>query len=167
MQKAKRYAMIIGIVVGVLLIIGIVLAAIFDAWLNILYICLIVLAAFTLVAVAFQIYSVLMLIQAISTVRNEMKPLISTVQETVDIVKDTAKTAGHTASTIGETAQMTQAFAIKPTVRVVAGLIAARQVLRVFTGGRRADNRREKRRLQQREAIDAANAASANAGGGE
>jgi hypothetical protein len=172
MQKAKRYAIIVGIVVGILLIAGIVLAAIFDAWLTILYIALIILAAFTLIAVAFQIYAVLMLVRSIATVRDEMKPLIASVQQTVGIVKDTAKTAGQTATTIGSTAKLTQEFAVRPTIRVVAGLVALRQVISVFTGGRRAESQRERRRIQQMEAIEAANAAAqagsgVAAGGGE
>ncbi|HLI05457.1 MAG TPA: hypothetical protein VKV40_02710 [Ktedonobacteraceae bacterium] len=165
MQKAKRYAIIVGIVVGILLIAGIILAAIFNVWLTILYIALIILAAFTLLAVAFQIYAVLMLIRSITTVRDEMKPLIASVQQTVGIVQDTAKTAGQTASTIGSTAKLTQEFAVRPTIRVVAGLVAARQVLGILTGGRRAESQRERRRQQQMEAIEAANAV-ANAGTG-
>ncbi len=155
MQKAKRYAIIVGIVVGILLIAGIILAAIFNVWLTILYIALIILAAFTLLAVAFQIYAVLMLIRSITTVRDEMKPLIASVQQT----------AGQTASTIGSTAKLTQEFAVRPTIRVVAGLVAARQVLGILTGGRRAESQRERRRQQQMEAIEAANAV-ANAGTG-
>jgi O-antigen/teichoic acid export membrane protein len=168
MQKAKRYAIIVGIVVGVLLIIGIILAAIFNAWLDILYIALIITATFTLIAVAFQIYAVLMLVRSITTVRDEMKPLIASVQQTVGIVQETARTTEQTVSTIGSTAQLTREFAVKPTVRVVAGLVAARQVLSVLISGRRAESQRERRRIQQMEAIEAANAtANAGAGGGE
>src|SRR5215471_2676490 len=52
MQKAKRYLIIAGIVVAVLLIIGIILASIYNAWLVILYISLIIVAAFTLFGTA-------------------------------------------------------------------------------------------------------------------
>src|SRR6266516_5132368 len=96
MQKAKRYLIIAGIVVAVLLIIGIVFAAIYNAWLVILYISLIIVAAFTLVVAALQIYTIVMLIRTISTVRDEMKPLLDSVKVTVGVMQTSARTAGHT-----------------------------------------------------------------------
>ena len=77
MQNAKRYSIIVGVVVLVLLIIGIVLAAIFNVWLDILYISLIIVATFTLLVLAFQIYTVFLLIRTITTVRDELKPLLA------------------------------------------------------------------------------------------
>ncbi len=98
MQKAKRYLLIAGIVVAVLLIVGIIFAAIYNAWLVILYISLIIVAAITLVVAALQIYTIVMLIRTISTVRDELKPLLASVQETVGVVQATARSAGQTAN---------------------------------------------------------------------
>ncbi|TMC86934.1 MAG: cobalamin biosynthesis protein [Chloroflexi bacterium] len=93
MERALRLAGIIGAIVLVLLIVGFVLAAVFNVLLDVLYIFLIILAAFTLFATALLIYSVLLLIQTIVTVRDEMKPLLASVNQTADYLKDTAKTA--------------------------------------------------------------------------
>ncbi len=153
MQRAKRYSIIVGVVVLVLLIMGIVLAAIFNAWLDILYISLIIVATFTLVVLAFQIYTVFLLIRTITTVRDELKPLLASLQETLGIVRETAKTAGHSATTIGSTAQLTNEFALGPSVRAVSVVVAGRQMLRVFLGKGHAASRAEQRRKQQMEAI--------------
>jgi hypothetical protein len=153
MQNAKRYSIIVGVVVLVLLIIGIVLAAIFNAWLDILYISLIIVATFTLVVHAFQIYTVLLLIRTITTVRDELKPLLASVQETLGIVRETAKTAGHSATTIGSTAQLTSELALGPSVRAASAVVAGRQMLGVFLGKGHAASRAEQRRKQQMEAI--------------
>ncbi len=119
MKGALRAGIIAAVVVLLLAIALIVLAAIFNFLLDLLYITLIVLAAFSLISTGFLIYTMLLLIQSIVTVRNEMRPLLASVQETVGIVKDTAKTAEHTASTIGSTAQLTKEFALAPSVRAV------------------------------------------------
>ena len=94
-----------------------------------------------------------MLIRTITTVRNEMKPLISSVQETVGVVKETASTAGHTAATIGTTARLTSEFAVAPSVRVVAAVVAGQQIVRVFFGKGHIASRAEERRKQQMEAL--------------
>ncbi len=52
MERALRLAGIIGAIVLVLLIVGFVLAAVFNVLLDVLYIFLIILAAFTLFATA-------------------------------------------------------------------------------------------------------------------
>ena len=153
MKGTIRNAIIIAAIVGVLLIVGLVVAGIFNVLLDVLYIFLIILAAFSLIGTGFLIYAVLMLIQTITTVRNEMRPLIASVQETVGIVKDTAKTAEHTAQTIGSTAQLTSEFALGPSVRVAAAVVAAQQMLRVMTGKGHVRSRTEERRRQQMEAI--------------
>lgn len=153
MQRAKWYSIIVGVVVLVLLIIGIVLAAIFNAWLDILYISLIIVATFTLVVLAFQIYTVLLLIRTITTVRDELKPLLASVQETLGIVRETAQTAGHSATTIDSTAQLTSELAIGPSIRAASAVVAGRQMLQVFLGKGHAANRAEQRRKQQMEAI--------------
>jgi membrane-bound ClpP family serine protease len=152
MQKAKRYSLIAGIVILVLLIIGIVFAAIYNAWLAILYIALIILAAFTLAVTAFQIYTIVMLIRTISTVRDEMKPLLASVQETVDVVKETAKSAGQTAVTVSTAARFTRDFAFAPTIQVTALLLAAQRTIRVFLGRGLVGSRLDQRRRQQMDA---------------
>jgi hypothetical protein len=155
MKGALRSALIATGVVLLLAIVLIVVAAIFHFLLDLLYITLIVLAAFSLISTGFLVYTMLLLIQSIITVRNEMKPLLASVQETVGIVKDTAKTAEHTASTIGSTAQLTKEFAVAPSIRAVAAVVAAQQTLRVFMGKGRVRSRSEERRKQQMEAIAA------------
>ena len=154
MKGAMRTATVIGIVVLILLIAGFILAGIFGLLLDVLYIFLIILAALSLISTVFLIYAIVVLIQSITTVRNELKPLIASVQETVGIVKDTAKTAGQTATTIGSTAQLTKEFAVGPSVRAAAAVIAGQQMLRVFMGRGKTKTRYEQRRKQQREAMD-------------
>src|SRR5437764_7154733 len=153
MKGALRTSLIATGVVLLLAIALIVLAAIFHFLLDLLYITLIVLAAFSLISTGFLIYTMLLLIRSITTVRNEMKPLLASVQETVGIVKDTARTAEHTASTIGSTAQLTSEFALGPSVRVAAAGVAGQQILRVMTGRGSVRSRPEERRRQQMEAI--------------
>ena len=155
MERALRLAGIIGAIVLVLLIVGFVLAAVFNVLLDVLYIFLIILAAFTLFATALLIYSVLLLIQTIVTVRDEMKPLLVSVNQTADYLKDTAKTAEQTVTTIGSTAQLTSEFALGPTIRTTAAILAGQQMLRVFLGRGRVRKRAEERRRQQREAMQA------------
>ena len=150
MKGATRYAIIAGVIL-VLLIVGIVVAAIFGVLLDVLYIFLMLLAALMLAATLLQVYSVVLLIQTITTVRNEMKPLLASVQETVGIVKDTAKTAGHTVSTIGTTTQFASEFAVGPSVRAVAAVVAAQQLFRVFLGKGRTRSRYDERRERQRQ----------------
>src|SRR5947209_723767 len=151
MERALRLAGIIGAIVLVLLIVGFVLAAVFN----------VLLAAFTLFATALLIYSVLLLIQTIVTVRDEMKPLLASVNQTADYLKDTAKTAEQTVTTIGGTAQLTSEFALGPTIRTTAAILAGQKMLRVFLGRGRVRNRAEERRRQQLEAMQA------SAGGGD
>lgn len=171
MKRARRYLLIGGVVALVLLIAGFIIAGIFGVLLDVLYIALIILAFFSLISTAVLIYALLMLIGTISTVRNEMKPLIDSVQETVgvvrgsvqetmDTVKETAKSAGRTANAIGSTARLTREFAIGPSVRLVALIVAGQQILRVFLGRGHARKRLEERRQEQMELLNAA-------GGGE
>jgi hypothetical protein len=155
MKGATRYAALVGVIVLVLLIVGIIVAAVFHVLLDVLYIFLMVLAVLMIAATLFQVYSIMMLVRTIKTVRDETKPLLSSVQETVGIVKDTAKTAGHTVSTISNATRLTSDFALGPSVRVVAGLVALQQVFRVFFGRGYTRTRAEQRRQQQMEAIQA------------
>jgi len=152
MQKAKRYLLITGIVILALLIIGIVFAAIYNAWLAILYIALIILASFTLVVTALQIYTIVKLIDTISTIRNEMKPLLASVQETVDVVKETARSANQTVVTVSTAARFTRDFAFRPTVQVTALLVATQRTIRVFLGRGYVGSRLDQRRRQQMDA---------------
>jgi len=155
MQRAKRYAIIAGVVVAVLFIAGIVLAFIFGVLLDVLYIFLMLLAALMILAVLFQIYSVMVLVRTITTVRDEMKPLLASVQETVSIVKDTARTAGHTVATVGATTQIAKEAALQPGVQAVSAVVAGQQMMRVFLGqGQR--RRLDLRRKQQMEAASTA-----------
>ena len=156
MQNAKRFAIIGGITIAVLLIAGFVLAAFFNALLGVLYVTLIILAAFSLMSTALLIYSLIVLIRTIQTVNDELKPLLASLQETVSIVKETAKAAGQTATTIGSTAQLTREFALGPSVRAVAGLVAGQQVLRVFFGRGHAGRRADQRRREQMEYMNGA-----------
>ncbi|MBA2679708.1 MAG: hypothetical protein H0U76_15075 [Ktedonobacteraceae bacterium] len=158
MQSAKRYAIIVGIVLGIVIVVGITLAAIFGVLLELLYIILAILAILLIGATLFQIYSILMLVRTITTVRDEMKPLLSTVQETVGIVKDTAQTAGRTATTIGNAASFTSEIAVRPGIRAVATAVAGQEMVRVFLGKGRVRSRAEQRRQEQLEAMEAANA---------
>jgi hypothetical protein len=158
MQSVKKYAIIVGIVLAVVIIGGITLAAIFGALLELLYTVLAILALLLVGATLFQIYSILMLVRTIMTVRDEMKPLLASVQETVGIVKDTARTAGHTAATIGHAASFTSDIAVAPGIRAVASVVAGQEMLRVFLGKGHVRSRAEERRKQQLEAIETANA---------
>jgi hypothetical protein len=145
----------ISIAVGVLLvvlIVGIIVAGIFGALLDVLYIFLMLLAVLMVAATVFQVYWVIMLIQTITTVREEVRPLLSSVQETAGIVKDTAKTAGHAVSTVNIVSQLASEFAVGPGVRVVAALLGGQQALRVLFGKGYVASRFEERRKQQMEA---------------
>ncbi|GHO87717.1 hypothetical protein [Dictyobacter formicarum] len=159
MQKAKRFAIITGVVVAIILVGGVAAAAFFGKLLELLYVVLIVLALLLIAGTMYQIYSVFKLVRAINTVRDEMKPLIGSVNETVGIMKDTARTAGNTVSTIGTATKFTSELALGPSVRAAAAVVAAREMGRVFLGKGHARSRAEERRKQQMEAMAAANAA--------
>jgi hypothetical protein len=161
MKKVTRIALISGVVVLLLLVAGFILAGIFGLLLDVLYISLIVLAALSMLSTIFLIYAVLVLVNAITTVRNEIKPLMTSMEETMDLLKDTAKVAGETASSIGNTAtvigstaQLTKEFAVKPTVRAAAFVIASQQMVRIFMGKGRVQSRAEKRRKEQMKAVE-------------
>jgi hypothetical protein len=166
MQRAKRYIIIIGIIVLVVLVAGLVLASIFDKLTNVLFIFLIILATLSIVSTAALIYLLATLIRTIAVVRDEMKPLLGTVQETVntvkgsmeetlDEVKATAKSAGNTASTIRSTADLAS-FGVAPAVRAASVVVASGQVARVFMGKGRSRHRYEERRKEQMELLKAA-----------
>ncbi len=162
MKATLQKAAIIGGIVVLLIIAGFIIAGIFGVLLDVVYVSLIVLAALSIISTLFLMYAVFALVRSISTVRDEMKPLLASVQETVGIVKDTAKTAGQTATVIGSTARLTSQFAVGPSVRAAAAVVAAQQMLQVFMGKGRARNRLEERRKQQMEA-----GAGAGAAGGQ
>ena len=120
--------------------------------LDVVYVSLIIVALLTLVVTVLQIIAIVRLIGTITTVRDEMKPLLASVQETVGVVKETAKNANQTVATIGTAARFTNNFAIQPSVHVVALLMAAQQVIRVFMGKGHVRSRADQRRKQQTEA---------------
>lgn len=151
MRGVTKYVIIAGVVLLVL-IIGIILAAIFNVLLDVLYIFLMLLAALMVVATFLQVYWIIMLIRTVTTVRDEVKPLLTSVEETVGIVKDTAKTAGHTVGSIGSISQMTSQLVLGPGVRAAAALVAGQQIMRVFLGKGHVASRAEQRRKQQMEA---------------
>ncbi len=166
MQRAKRYIIIIGISVLVILVAGLVLASIFNKLTDVLFIFLIILATLSIVSTAALIYLLATLIRTITMVRDEMKPLLGTVQETVntvkgsmeetlDEVKATAKSAGNTASTIRSTADLAS-FGVAPAVRAASVMVASGQVARVFMGKGRSRHRYEERRKEQMEFMKAA-----------
>ena len=167
MKKAIRYLIIVGISVLVILVVGLVLAGIAGKLIDVLYIFLIILAAFSILSTAALIYLLFTLIRTITLVRDEMKPLIGTVQEsvgsvkgsmeeTLDLVKDTAKSAGQTASTIGGAARLTSEFGIAPGVRAASVVLASSQVARVFMGKGHTKQRYEERRKKQMELLKSA-----------
>ena len=151
-QKIKNIALITGasLVLAILLII--VAGVITRDMKDVVYVSLIIVALLTLAVTVLQIIAILRLIGTISTVRDEMKPLLASVQETVGVVKDTARSAGQTAAAIGTAARFTNNFAIQPSVRAVALLMAAQQVIRVFIGKGHVRSRADRRRKQQMEA---------------
>jgi hypothetical protein len=151
-QKIKNIALITGAVL-VIVIVGIIVVGVTTGnMLNVVYVSLIIVALLTLVVTVLQIITIARLIGTITTVRDEMKPLLASVQDTVGVVKETAKNANQTVATIGTAARFTSDFAIQPSVRVVALLVAAQQVIRVFTGKGHVRSRADQRRKQQMEA---------------
>lgn len=159
MKSAKRYAIIVGAVILIVLVVGIIACAIYGRLLELLYISLIVLAVLMVAATLFQVYSIIKLIKTITVVRNELRPLIDSVQETVGIVKDTARTAGGTVTTISSATKLTADAALAPSVRAVASVMAGQQMVRVFFGKGHARSQAELRRQQQAEAMEAVLAA--------
>ena len=166
MQRAKRYIIIIGVSVLVILVAGLVLAGIFNKLADVLSIFLIILATLSIVSTAALIYLLYTLIRTITMVREEMKPLLGTVQETVNSVKDsmeetldevkaTTKSASKTVSTISSAANLAS-FSVAPAVRVASLVMASGQVVRVLMGKGRTRRRYEERRKEQMELMKAA-----------
>src|SRR5436305_15139778 len=112
MRSAIKYVIIISIIV-LLLLVGIILAAIFHVLLPFLYIVLIVLATLSLAGTFLQIYWNVTLIRTVLLVRNEVQRLLASVQETVGAVEDTAPTAGHTVSTSGKVSPLFRLLAVR------------------------------------------------------
>ncbi len=151
-QKIKNIALITGVVL-VLVIVGIIVVGVFTGhMIDVVYVSLIIVALFTLAVTVLQIYAIVELLGTISTVRDEMKPLLASVQETVGVVKETAKSTGQTAAAIGTAARFASDFAVGPSVRAAALLMAAQHVIRVFVGKGHVRRRADERRKQQMEA---------------
>ncbi len=148
-QKIKNIALITGAVL-VIVILGIIIVGVTTGRMtDVVYVSLIIVALLTLVVTVLQIIAIVRLIGTISTVRDEMKPLLASVQETIGVVQETAKNANQAVATIGTAARFTNDFAVQPSVRVVALLMAAQQVIRVFTGKGHVRSRADQRRKQQ------------------
>ena len=172
MQRALRITKIVGIVLFILLVAALFVAYWFGQLLNVLYTTLIFLAFFSLLATALLIYAIVMLIQTIFLVRDEMKPLLNSMidtvglaKETAEVVKETAQHAGQTAGTLASTARLTKEYAVAPTVRAAALVLAGREMTRVFLGKGRTRTRAEERKRKQ-EALLRADALE-TAGGGQ
>jgi hypothetical protein len=151
-QKIKNIALITGIVLAIF-IVGIILVGVFTGRMDyVVYVSLIIVALFTLAVTVLQIIAIVSLIRTITTVRDEMKPLLASVQETAGVVQETAKNANQAVATIGAAARFTSDFAVQPSVRVVAFLVAAQQVIRLFMGKGHVRSRADQRRKQQMEA---------------
>ena len=151
-QKIKNIALITGVVLVLVVFVIIAVGLFTRHMLDVVYVSLIIVALFTLAVTVLQIIAIVRLIGTISTVRDEMKPLLASVQETVGVVQETAKKANQTVATIGTAARFTNNFAIQPSVRAVALLMAAQQVIRVFIGKGHVRSRADRRRKQQMEA---------------
>jgi hypothetical protein len=76
-------------------------------------------------------------------------------KETAEAVKETAQHAGKTAGTLASTARLTKDYAVAPTVRATALVLAGREVTRIFLGRGRARTRAEERRRRQEELLRA------------
>ena len=161
MQAAKRFALIVFVGLGIVIIVGLVLAFVFHVLLDVLYVTLIILALLMVAATVFMIYSIVAMLRTFSTVRNEMKPLLTSAQETIGIMKTSAQTAGHTISTIGETTKLTSEWAVAPVIGSVAAVIATGGVVRTFFGKGHVRTRAEQRRKEQMEAVNKAREAAA------
>lgn len=171
MQRALRYVKIVGIILAILLVAGLVLAGITGHLLDVLYITLIILAFISLLATALLIYAVVLLTQTILLVRDEMKPLLESVMETVsvaketaEVVKETAQHAGQTAGTLASTARLTREYAVAPTVRAAALVLAGREMTRIFLGKGHTRTRAEERRRRQEELLRAETLETAGGG---
>jgi hypothetical protein len=165
MQKAKRFAIVTGSIVGIIIVLGIILAAIFGRLPELLDCCLIVLALLLIAGTIYQLYSVYKIVRTIKTVQAEMKPLLSSVNDTLGIVKNTAQTAGNTVSTISNATRLTSEVVLAPGIRAVASVVAVQEMARVFVGKGHAKSRADERRKQQMEAMAAAQANAADGGG--
>ncbi|GCE47240.1 hypothetical protein EI42_00767 [Thermosporothrix hazakensis] len=159
MRGATRTLAITAGVVVVLLIVGIVLAAVFHVLLEALYIFLMILAALLVLSTLLLVYWIIMLIRTIQTVRNEVTPLADSIQETIGIVKDTAQTAGNTVGSVSSLSRLVSEIILAPGIRIAAGLVAGQHMLRVLLGKGANRSRYEERMQQQMEQIQA------NAGG--
>ncbi len=151
-QKIKNIALSTGAAL-VIVIVGIIVVGVATGhMIDVVYVSLIIVALLTLAVTVLQIIAIVRLIGTITMVRDEMKPLLASVQETVGVVKETAKNANQTVATIGTAARFTSDFAVQPSVRVVAFLVAAQQVIRLFMGKGHVRSRADQHRKQQMEA---------------
>jgi hypothetical protein len=172
MRSVLRWLKIGSIVLVIGLIAVLIIAFKTEHLLDVLYVTLIVLAFFSLFSTALLIYAVMVLTRTIGQVREEMKPLLASVSETVGVaketavvVKETAQHAGKTAGTLASTARLTKDYAVAPTVRAAALMLAGREMTRIFLGRGKARARFEERKRKQEDLLRAE--AAEAAGGGQ
>jgi hypothetical protein len=164
-DRTTRYVIIISSAVLALMIIGFVVARIFNVLLPVFYVAIIVLASLLIISTVLLIYALLTALRTFATVTDEINPLLmslqhsvemitQSVEETTEVVKDTTKSASQTATTISSTTRLATQYAVGPSVRAVGFLVGGRQMLRIFFGKGNARRRYEERRQQQLELIE-------------
>lgn len=162
MRGVMQWLKIAGIALVVALVAVLVIGFVTGHLLDVLYVTLIVLAMFSLFSTALLIYAIAVLTRTIKEMRDEMQPLLASVTETVDVaketavvVKETAQSAGKTAGTLAGTARLTRDYAVAPTVRAAALVLAGREMTRIFLGRGKARSRYEERRRKQEDLLRA------------
>lgn len=156
MKSALWYMLIVALVLTLIVVAGLVLAGIFGQFLNVLYIALIVLAGFSLIATALFMYAMFKLLQMILLIREEIRPLLHAMQETIgvakdtaEVVKETAQHAGQAAGTLASATRLTKEYAVSPPIQAAALLLASRQMVKVFFGRGHVRTRTEERKQRQ------------------
>ena len=163
-ERTTRYVIIISAAVLAIMIVGFIVARIFNVLLPVFYVSIIVLASLLIISTVLLIYALLTALRTFATVTDEINPLLMSLQhsvamitqsleETTEVVKDTTKSASQTATTISSTTRMATQYAVGPSVRAVGFLVGGQQMMRVFLGKGRARRRYEERRQQQLELI--------------
>ena len=164
-ERTTRYVIIISAAVLAIMIVGFIVARIFNVLLPVFYVSIIVLASLLIISTVLLIYALLTALRTFATVTDEINPLLMSLQhsvamisqsleETTDVVKDTTKSASQTATTISSTTRMATQYAVGPSVRAVGFLVGGQQMMRVFLGKGNARRRYEERRQQQSKLIE-------------
>ena len=164
-ERTTRYVIIISAAVLAIMIVGFIVARIFNVLLPVFYVSIIVLASLLIISTVLLIYALLTALRTFARVTDEINPLLMSLQhsvamisqsleETTDVVKDTTKSASQTATTISSTTRMATQYAVGPSVRAVGFLVGGQQMMRVFLGKGNARRRYEERRQQQLDLIE-------------